>query len=294
MKQYIIIAALAALAGCVKQNGYDATGTFEATTVTVSAEVSGKIVGFDVTEGRTVSKAEIVCAIDSSALVLQRRTLEQQQKALLSGKPDIQKQLASLKEQIIKQKTELERVQFLLEDDAATQKQFDDVNAQLNILQSQYDAALSSLSKNTASIVGNAAVITTQIDQVDYNIDKCRVNAPVRGVVLAKYAQAGELAVTGKPLLKIGDTDNMYLRAYFTSDQLSKVSVGQKVKVWADFGGDERYEYEGVVSWISSESEFTPKNIQTRSSRASLVYAAKIAVKNDGRLKIGLYGEVNL
>ncbi len=294
MKQYIIIAALAALAGCAKQNGYDATGTFEATTVTVSAEVSGKIVGFDVTEGRTVSKAEIVCAIDSSALVLQRRTLEQQQKALLSGKPDIQKQLASLKEQIIKQKTELERVQFLLEDDAATQKQFDDVNAQLNILQSQYDAALSSLSKNTASIVGNAAVITTQIDQVDYNIDKCRVNAPVRGVVLAKYAQAGELAVTGKPLLKIGDTDNMYLRAYFTSDQLSKVSVGQKVKVWADFGGDERYEYEGIVSWISSESEFTPKNIQTRSSRAGLVYAAKIAVKNDGRLKIGLYGEVNL
>lgn len=294
MKQYIIIAALAALAGCAKQNGYDATGTFEATTVTVSAEVSGKIVGFDVTEGRTVSKAEIVCAIDSSALVLQRRTLEQQQKALLSGKPDIQKQLASLKEQIIKQKTELERVQFLLEDDAATQKQFDDVNAQLNILQSQYDATLSSLSKNTASIVGNAAVITTQIDQVDYNIGKCRVNAPVSGVVLAKYAQAGELAVTGKPLLKIGDTDNMYLRAYFTSDQLSKVSVGQKVKVWADFGGDERYEYEGVVSWISSESEFTPKNIQTRSSRASLVYAAKIAVKNDGRLKIGLYGEVNL
>ena len=294
MKQYIIIAALATLAGCAKQNGYDATGTFEATTVTVSAEVSGKIVGFDVTEGRTVSKAEIVCAIDSSALVLQRRTLEQQQKALLSGKPDIQKQLASLKEQIIKQKTELERVQFLLEDDAATQKQFDDVNAQLNILQSQYDATLSSLSKNTASIVGNAAVITTQIDQVDYNIDKCRVNAPVRGVVLAKYAQAGELAVTGKPLLKIGDTDNMYLRAYFTSDQLSKVSVGQKVKVWADFGGDERYEYEGVVSWISSESEFTPKNIQTRSSRASLVYAAKIAVKNDGKLKIGLYGEVEL
>ena len=294
MKQYIIIAALAALAGCAKQNGYDATGTFEATTVTVSAEVSGKIVGFDVTEGRTVSKAEIVCAIDSSALVLQRRTLEQQQKALLSGKPDIQKQLASLKEQIIKQKTELERVQFLLEDDAATQKQFDDVNAQLNILQSQYDAALSSLSKNTASIVGNAAVITTQIDQVDYNIDKCRVNAPVRGVVLAKYAQAGELAVTGKPLLKIGDTDNMYLRAYFTSDQLPKVCVGQKVKVWADFGGDERYEYEGIVSWISSESEFTPKNIQTRSSRANLVYAAKIAVKNDGKLKIGLYGEVEL
>ena len=294
MKQYIIIAALAALAGCVKQNGYDATGTFEATTVTVSAEVSGKIVGFDVTEGRTVSKAEIVCAIDSSALVLQRRTLEQQQKALLSGKPDIQKQLASLKEQIIKQKTELERVQFLLEDDAATQKQFDDVNAQLNILQSQYDATLSSLSKNTASIVGNAAVITTQIDQVDYNIDKCRVNAPVSGVVLAKYAQAGELAVTGKPLLKIGDTDNMYLRAYFTSDQLSKVSVGRKVKVRADFGGDERYEYEGVVSWISSESEFTPKNIQTRNSRANLVYAAKIVVKNDGKLRIGLYGEVNL
>ena len=294
MKQYIIIATLAAFSGCAKQPEYDASGTFEATTVTVSAEVSGKIVVFDITEGQTVSRAETVCAIDSSAFVLQRRTLEQQQKALLSGKPDIQKQLASLKEQIAKQKTELERVQFLLKDDAATQKQFDDVNAQLNILQSQYDATLSSLSKNTASIVGNAAVITTQIDQVDYNIGKCRVSAPASGVVLAKYAQAGELAVTGKPLLKIGDTDNMYLRAYFTSDQLSKVSVGRKVKVRADFGGDERYEYEGVVSWISSESEFTPKNIQTRNSRANLVYAAKIVVKNDGKLRIGLYGEVNL
>ena len=116
----------------------------------------------------------------------------------------------------------------------------------------------------------------------------------MNGTILSKYAEAGELASIGKPLMKVADLENIYLRAYFTSNQLSKVNLGDEVTVIADFGGNEQYEYKGRVAWISSESEFTPKNIQTKDSRANLVYAVKIAVKNDGRIKIGLAGEVKL
>ena len=295
MKRTItVFACLAILAGCARKIDYDASGSFEATEITVSAETSGLIVNFDANEGTTVSEGQTVCSIDSTALILQRRTLEQQQKALLGGKPDMQKQLGALKDQIAKQKTELARVENLYKEDAATSKQVDDVRAQLTILQSQYDATLSSLSKNSASIDGNAAVVSTQIDQIDYNLSKCSVTSPVNGTIVTKYAQAGEFTAAGKPLFKVADLENMFLRAYFTSDQLSSIKIGQRVRIVADFGGNEQIEYPGTVTWISSESEFTPKSIQTRDSRAALVYAVKIAVKNDGRLKIGFYGEVHL
>jgi HlyD family secretion protein len=296
MNRYIILClALAALlCGCKTQNEFDATGTFEAESVTISAETSGRILEFDVREGESVRAGESVCVIDSAAFVLQRRTLAAQQKALLAGKPDTQKQLGSLREQISKQQREVERLKSLVGAGAATSKQLDDATAGLRVLQSQYDATLSSLQGSNAGVDGNVAVITTQMEQADYNIDKCRVTAPVGGTVLTKYMQAGEYAVPGKPLLKIADLEQMYLRAYFTSDQLSRIGIGQKVKVIADFGGEETYSYEGTVSWIASESEFTPKSIQTKNSRANLVYAVKIAVKNDGRLKGGVYGEVIL
>ena len=289
-----LIAAAAIIAGCSQKDNFDATGTFEAVTVTVCAETVGTITDFCAEEGAAVRQGETVCCIDSSALILQRRILEQQQRALLSGKPDVQKQLESLKEQIAKQKTEQTRVSTLLKDDAATPKQLDDVDAQLKVLESQYEATLSQLSKSSASIDGNAAVVQAQMDQVDYNIGKCNVTAPSDGVILAQYVRCGELAATGKPLFKIGDINNMILRAYFTSDQIPHIALGQQVNVIADFGGDQRYEYPGTITWISSESEFTPKNIQTRNSRSNLVYAVKITVKNDGRLKIGTYAEVVL
>ena len=296
MNRYILLclASAALLCGCKKQNEFDTTGTFEAESVTISAETNGRILEFDVREGESVHAGESVCVIDSAAFVLQRRTLAAQQKALLAGKPDTQKQLGSLREQITKQQREVDRLKALVNDDAATPKQLDDATAQLRVLQSQYDATLSTLRGNSASIDGNVAVITTQMDQADYNINKCRVTAPIGGTVLTKYMQAGEFAAAGKPLLKIADLDQMHLRAYFTSDQLSRIAIGQKVKVIADFGGEETYPYEGTVSWIASESEFTPKSIQTKNSRANLVYAVKIAVKNDGRLKSGIYGEVIL
>lgn len=296
MNRYILLclASAALLCGCKKQNEFDATGTFEAESVTISAETNGRILEFDVREGESVRAGESVCVIDSTAFVLQRRTLAAQQKALLAGKPDTQKQLGSLREQITKQQREVDRLKALVADDAATPKQLDDATAQFRVLQSQYDATLSTLRGSRASIDGNVAVITTQMDQADYNINKCRVTAPIGGTVLTKYMQAGEFAAAGKPLLKIADLDQMHLRAYFTSDQLSRIAVGQKVKVIADFGGDETYPYEGTIAWIASESEFTPKSIQTKNSRANLVYAVKIAVKNDGRLKSGIYGEVIL
>jgi len=296
MNRYIILclASVALLSGCKTQNEFDATGAFEAESVTISAETNGRILEFDVREGESVRAGENVCVIDSAAFVLQRRTLAAQQKALLAGKPDTQKQLGSIREQISKQQREVDRLKALVGDNAATPKQLDDATAGLRVLQSQYDATLSTLRGSNASIDGNVAVITTQMDQADYNIDKCSVTAPIGGTVLTKYMQAGEFAAAGKPLLKIADLDQMYLRAYFTSDQLSRISIGQKVKVIADFGGEETYPYEGTISWIASESEFTPKSIQTKNSRANLVYAVKIAVKNDGRLKSGIYGEVIL
>ncbi len=277
---------------CGNRNTFDATGTFEAVTVTISAQSTGRIVSFNAAEGDKLNAGDAVCSIDSTALLLQRNTLIQQQKALLAGKPDQARQLAALKEQIAKQHKEISRLQALTADNAVPLKQLEDAQSNLAILQSQYDAMLSSLSKSSASIDGNVAVITTQLDQVDYNIEQCNVTTPVAGTVLAQYARTGEFVSAGKPLVKIADTDNMYMRAYVTSDQLSAITIGRKVKVWADFGADERYPYEGTVTWIASESEFTPKNIQTKNSRANLVYAVKIAVKGDDRLKIGLYGEV--
>ena len=182
----------------------------------------------------------------------------------------------------------------MLRDGAATQKQYDDIGAHIRILEGKLEAALSTLDKNTSSINENSVAIEAQIAALDDRIAKCRINSPVSGTLLVKYTQAGELASPGKPLMKVANLDEIFLRAYFTSEQLADITLGDTVTVIADFGGDERYSYEGRITWIASESEFTPKSIQTRDSRANLVYAVKIAVKNDGRLKIGLAGEVKL
>ena len=294
MKRIVYIAAVVLVASCGTETEFDAQGTFEATEVVISSEATGRILNFEVEEGMVVEANQMVGAIDSVQLHLQRKQLVAQQLALLTSRPDVKKQVASLREQIVKQKNELRRVENMLSDGAATQKQKDDIEAQIKILENQLDATLSTLDKNTSTINNNSAALEAQIAALDDRISKCRVISPVGGTVLVKYAEAGELASVGKPLMKIADLDNIYLRAYFTSDQLAKVNLGDEVKVVADFGGEERYDYTGRVAWISSESEFTPKTIQTKDSRANLVYAVKIAVENDGRLKIGLAGEVVL
>lgn len=294
MKRIVCIAAAALAMSCGTEAEFDAQGSFEATEVVVSAEAAGRILWFDAEEGTAVEPGARIGQIDTLQLDLQRRQLEAQQAALLASRPDIRAQAAALREQIAKQERELTRVQNLLRDGAATTKQRDDIEAQIRILQSQLSAALSSLDKSTVTIDGNAAVVEAQIAALDDRITRCRIASPIAGVVLTKYAEAGELAAVGKPLLKVADLEHLYLRAYFTSEQLAAIRVGDAVTVTADFGGDQRYDYEGRITWISPESEFTPKTIQTRDSRANLVYAAKIAVQNDGRLKIGLAGEVRL
>lgn len=294
MKRILYLAAAMLAVSCGSKAQYDAQGTFEATEVVVSSEATGRILLFDVEEGMPVTAGTTVGTIDSLQLHLQRKQLAAQLSALVGSRPDIKAQAASLREQIAKQQTERNRVKNMLRDGAATQKQLDDIEAQIRVLESQLTATLSTLGKNTATIDGNAAALEAQIAALDDRIAKCRITPPADGTVLVKYAEAGELAAAGKPLMKIADLDNVYLRAYFTSDQLGRIKLGDKVRVVADFGGDERYDYEGRIAWIASESEFTPKTIQTRDSRANLVYAVKIAVKNDGRLKIGLAGEVVL
>lgn len=294
MKRILYIVAAMLAVSCDSEPEFDAQGTFEAVEVVVSSEAVGHILYFNVEEGSSVTAGATVGAIDSLQLHLQRKQLSAQLSALLGSRPDIKAQAASLREQIAKQRTERSRVDNMLRDGAATQKQLDDIEAQIRVLESQLTATLSTLGKNTASINDNAAALEAQTAALDDRIAKCRIVSPIDGTVLVKYAEAGELAAVGKPLMKIADLNNIYLRAYFTSDQLGRLKLGDKVKVVADFGGGERYDYEGRIAWISSESEFTPKTIQTKDSRANLVYAVKIAVRNDGRLKIGLAGEVVL
>lgn len=294
MKRILYISATMLVVSCGSKVEYDAQGTFEATEVVVSSEATGRILDFDVEEGTPVTSGATVGTIDSLQLHFQRKQLAAQLSALLGSRPDIRTQAASLREQIAKQQTERTRVKNMLRDGAATQKQLDDIEAQIRVLESQLSATLSTLNKNTATINDNAAALEAQIAALDDRIAKCRIMSPASGTVLVKYAEVGELAAVGKPLMKIADLDNVYLRAYFTSDQLADIKLGDKVKVTADFGGDKRFDYEGRIAWIASESEFTPKTIQTQDSRANLVYAVKVAVVNDGRLKIGLAGEVVL
>ena len=294
MKRIVYIVAAMLAVSCGTEAEFDAQGTFEATEVIISSEAAGRILNFDIEEGMAINADEPLAVIDSVQLHLQRSQLEAQLSALLNSRPDVQTQVASLREQIATLKVEQRRIENMLRDGAATEKQKDDVDAQIRILESQLSATLSTLNTNTSTINSNAEAIRVQISALDDRIAKCRATSPISGTVLVKYAQEGELATVGKPLVKIADLGNIYLRAYFTSDQLASIKLGDEVTVTADFGGEERYDYVGRVAWISPESEFTPKTIQTKDSRANLVYAVKIAVENDGRLKIGLAGEVKL
>lgn len=299
MKQALITAtaatvALSLLTSCHGGEDYDATGIFEATTVTVSAETQGKILWMGVSEGDSVRAGELICQVDTTLLRYQNSQLMSQQSSARSNIPDIRAQAAALRSQIAHQRNECNRIDRLLADGAATTKQRDDANAALAALQGQLDALLSSLDNNTSSITENARAIGFQQDQVKTQIAKSAVPAPITGTILEKYAEAGEYATPGRPLVKIANLNDIYLRSYFTANQLAGVKLGQKVTVIADFGDGETYEYPGTVTWIAQESEFTPKSIQTRDTRASLVYAVKIAVRNDGRLKLGQYGEVRL
>ena len=295
MKKIILFSIAAVLlAACQNKEKYDATGIFEANTVTVSAETSGNLVMFNVEEGDSIVAGQQVGLVDTVLLALQKKQIQSQQLATEKSSPDIAAQAAALRSQIAHQQSESDRIARLLADGAATQKQSDDANAQLRTLRGQLEGLLSSLDKNRSSITESASALQYQKEQIEEQIRKSSITAPITGTVLQKYAERGEYASPGRPLFKLANLDDIYLRSYFTASQLAHIRIGQEVTVVADFGGDEQYEYRGIITWIAQESEFTPKSIQTRDSRANLVYAVKIAVINDGRLKLGQYGEVRL
>ncbi|WP_455586394.1 HlyD family secretion protein [Bacteroides sp.] len=273
---------------------YDATGTFETTEVLVSSEVSGKLLCLDVEEGTVVKAGQQVGLVDTVQLYLKKMQLEASVKSVKGQLPDILKQVAALKEEIATAEREKRRVENLLKAGAANQKQLDDADAHLEVLRKQLVAQGSTLLNSKESLTWQSSSVGIQVAQVDDQLMRCHITSPINGTILAKYAEAGELAVVGKPLFKVADMKQMYIRAYITSEQLSQVKLGQKVTVFSDYGNNERKEYPGVVTWISDRSEFTPKTILTKDERANLVYAVKIAVKNDGYLKIGMYGGVKL
>lgn len=273
---------------------YDASGSFEATEIIVSSEVGGKILEMNIEEGDSVEGGAALGQIDTVQLWLKKRQILATVRALEARRPELRKQIAAIEEQISVQTREKERIERLLKAGAATGKQLDDINASISILTKQLDAQRSSLANTSGGLTEDASALMIQADQLDDQLKRSRITSPITGTILTKYAEAGEVTGAGKPLFKIADMDRMILKAYITSDILTQVKQGQSVKVYADFGEEGSREYEGKIVWISDKAEFTPKTIQTKDERANLVYAVKIAVKNDGYLKIGMYGGLSL
>ncbi len=306
-KKLIVAGAVLMLCACGnKEKEYDATGTFEATEVTVSAKATGELKTFNISEGQAVEQGAVVGNIDayqlqqtSEQLEAQKRQLGATRSATDSRRLDLEKQLSSISQQIANAQRERQRFAELVADGAVPKKQLDDINYQIKVLERQREATRDQIRSNNASLAEQSKGIGAQIDglnaqqrQIADQIANAQVKAPIAGTVLEKYVEQGEFVAIGKPLFKMADVQNMYLRAYVTSSQLKDLKIGQKVKVFADYGDKEKKMYEGTVAWISSRSEFTPKTILTDDERADLVYAVKISIKNNGFAKIGMYGEV--
>ncbi len=288
---YPLLVLLAA--SCVEGNkAYDASGVFESTEVTVSAEGNGKILSLDIQEGDRLEAGQIVGCIDTVQLHLSEVQLEASRRAVGSGWLDISRQIAALESQIGKQRQELDRFTKLEKAGSSNRKQVEDIQAQIETLERQLAAQEESLNSSNRNVSGQADALEAQIEQIRDRIRKCVITSPVAGTVLAKYSEAGEFAALGRALFKVADIDNIRLRAYITADQLTTLKLGQQVRVFADQGSSGRKEYAGTLIWISDKAEFTPKTIQTRDERANLVYAVKIAVENDGLIKLGMYGDI--
>lgn len=288
----LFLAVLLPVACSNNKTDYDASGIFESTEVIVSSQVSGQLMEFTVTEGQQLQADSYLGYVDTTQLYLKKQQLMASRTAVSSRSTSVPRQIASLKEQIATQKRELARFGNLVKLNAANQKQVDDIQSQLSVLEKQLAAQTELLVNNNQGISGESTALESQIAQIEDQLLKSRITSPIQGTVLTKYAEQGEFTAPGKALFKVSDMQQMYLRAYITSDQLTQLKQGQPVTVYADFGEDQMRTYPGTISWIADKAEFTPKTIQTRNERANLVYAVKIAVTNDGYLKNGMYGEV--
>lgn len=295
------------LSGCSSNNNAsDAQGTFEADEVIVSSEVPGKIISLNIDEGSVLKKDSVIGVIDSVPLELQKAQLEASISALHQKTMDVAPQVKLLKDQIAVLKaqldnaiTERDRTARLLKSDAATQQQLDNWNNQVDVLKKQIAANTQQIQvqetttgTQNSTVLSEAKPLSKSVAQINDQLKRTFITSPINGTVLTKYAMAGEVTATGKALYKIADLSVITLRAYITDTQLAQLKLGQKVNVLVDSTASTYKTYPGVVYYISDKAEFTPKTIQTKDERANLVYAVKIHVKNDGYLKIGMYGEV--
>ncbi|MFT3846994.1 MAG: HlyD family efflux transporter periplasmic adaptor subunit [Lacibacter sp.] len=287
-------------------NKFDASGTFEATEVIVSSELSGKILSLTINEGDTVSANRVIGTVDAAGIALQKEQVQASISSLNDKTADVGPQVQLLQNQLAVQQSQLanllhekQRVENLIKQDAATGKQLDDINAQVDVVkkqmavtQQQINVQRSNVSTQNRGVLSESKPLQKRVAQFDDQLKRADIVNPINGTVLTKYAEAGEITGAGKALYKIADLSVLKLRAYVTGDQLSQIKLGQQVKVLIDDGKDKYRELPGTITWISDKAEFTPKTIQTKEERANLVYAVKINVKNDGYLKIGMYGEV--
>lgn len=321
MNKYILLLFLMTIMGCSRSVAtYDASGTFEAEEIMVTAKASGTILKLEVEEGQQLALHEKVGIIDPKIIELQKEqviasidALEQKTGSAVPQIQVLQTQISAqsanvsvLEEQLRNAVHERDRTANLVARDAATQKQLDDANGQIKVIQKQIAAAqtqLNTLQQQISAVkenvsIQNRAILSERkptqkkVEQMDEQLKNNTIESPIAGMVLTKYMNEGEFAITGKPVFKMADLELMILKIFITGDQLAQVKTGQQVKVFIDMSEGKTKELPGTVYWISPKAEFTPKTIQTKNERANLVYAAKIHVKNDGLLKIGMYGDV--
>ena len=299
--------SLLMLIGCNRNgNKFDASGTFEADEVIVSAGATGKILSLDIDEGSTIAKDSIVGLVDPTDLSLQKEQVQASIASLNEKTSDATPQIKMLQDQLTVQQTQLDnllhergRIENLLKEDAATKKQLDDINfqiesvkKQMNVTTQQINVQRNNVATQNRGILSESKPLQKRAEQIQEQLNKTNITNPVNGTVITKYAETGEITSNGKPLYKIADLSTLNLRAYVTGDQLPQIKLGQQVTVFVDSGAKKYRKLPGTVTWVSDKAEFTPKTIQTKDERANLVYAMKVRVKNDGYLKIGMYGEV--
>ncbi len=290
MKKIMFLTVLLTALSCKdKSSEADAFGNFEATEITVSSEANGKIEFLQVEEGNTIAKNQIVGVIDTTQLHLNKLQLLASIKTIYSKSSNVLSQRKVLSEQLKTAKMEQNRISSMYKEEAATKRQIDEIDGKVHVIQEQ----INSVGTQNAPIINEVNSLEVQIKKIEDQIKKSKIENPVKGTVLTKFAEENEITSYGKPLYKIADLSEMTLRVYFSETQLSSIKVGQEVAVLIDEKEGTKT-YKGKISWISSSAEFTPKIIQTKEERVNLVYAVKVTVKNDGALKIGMPAEVKL
>ncbi len=289
----IFAGSIAMLTSCHNNKGdADAYGVCEATEIIISAESNGKMLDFNIEEGQVYEAGASLGCLDTFQTYLQIKQLESSINAMLARRPDAGSQMRVLEDKLATLNKEKQRVHNLIEANAASTKQLDDIQAEINITKSQIAATKSTLSTQDQSLLEEVEAMRFQLQQLQHVLESCHIKAPITGTIINKYVEENELAYQGKPLFKMADLDNMFIKVYITEDALASVKLNQKAIVRLDNKNGQPIKLEGTVSWISPKAEFTPKMIQTKEERVNLVYAVKVSFKNDGSAKIGMPGDV--